>query len=51
MTKEMEVSCNFVRKHLVYTLPNQTMDMLLKVHMKTGEHTFREGCVYMFLKV
>ena len=42
----MEVSCDFIRKQLVCTLPNQMMDMLLKVHTKTGEHTFRED-VYM----
>ena len=46
MAKEMEVSCDFVGKQLVCTLPNQMMDMLLKVSMKTGEHTFRED-VYM----
>ena len=46
MVKEMEVSYDFVGKQLVCTLPNQTMDVLLKVHTKTGEHTFRED-VYM----
>ena len=46
MAKEMEVSCDFVGKQLVCMLPNQMMDMLLKVHMNTGEHTFRED-VYM----
>ena len=38
----MEVSCDFVGKQLVGMLPNQIMDMLLKVHTKTGEHTFRQ---------
>ena len=42
----MDVSCDFIEKQLVCMLPNQTMDILLKVHMKTGEHTFRED-VYM----
>ena len=42
----MDVSCDFIGKWLVCTLPNQMVDMLLKVHMKTGEHTFRED-VYM----
>ena len=46
MAKEMEVSCDFIGTQLVCTLPNQTMDVLLKVHTKTGEHTFRED-VYM----
>ena len=46
MAKEMEVSCDFIGKQLVCTLPNQIMDVLLKVRTKTGEHTFRED-VYM----
>ena len=43
MAKEMQVSCDFIGKQLVCMLPNQMMDMLLQVHTKTGEHTFREG--------
>ena len=50
MAKEMEVTCNFVRKQLVCRQPNQIMDMLLKVHMKTGEHTFREDVYTCSLK-
>ena len=46
MAKEMEVSCDFVGKQLVCMLPNQTMDVPMKVCMKTGKHTFRED-VYM----
>ena len=46
MAKEMDVSCDFIEKQLVCKLPNQTMDVLLKVCMKTGEHTFQED-VYM----
>ena len=42
----MEVSCDFIGKQLVCTLPNQMMDVPLKVLTKTGEHTFRED-VYM----
>ena len=42
MAKEMDVSCDFIEKQLVCMLPNQTMDVLLKVHTKTGEHTFQE---------
>ena len=46
MAKEMEVTCDFVRKQLICTLPNQMMDVVLKVRTKMGEHTFRED-VYM----
>ena len=46
MAKEMEVACDFVRKQLICTLPNQMMDVVLKVRTKMGEHTFRED-VYM----
>ena len=42
MAKEMEVTSDFVRKQLICTLPNQMMDVVLKVRTKTGEHTFRE---------
>ena len=50
MAKEMEVSCDFMRKWLVCTLPNQTMDVLLKVHTKTGEHTLTEDVYTCSLK-
>ena len=46
----MEVSCDFMRKQLVCMLPNQMMDMLLKVHTRTGEHTFREDVYTCSLK-
>ena len=46
MAKEMDVSCDFIEKELVCMLPNQMMDVLLKVRTKTGEHTFWED-VYM----
>ena len=42
MAKEMDVSCDFIEKWLGCMLPKQMMDMLLKVCMKTGEHTFWE---------
>ena len=48
MAKEMDVSCNFIEKQLVSMLPNQMMDVLLKVRTKTGEHTFWED-VYMHI--
>ena len=50
MAKEMDVSCDFIENWLVCTLPNQTMDILLKVHMKTGEHTFWEDVYTCTLK-
>ena len=50
MAIEMEVSFDFVRKQVVCMLPSQTMDVLLKVHMKTGEHTFREDVYTCSLK-
>ena len=46
----MDVSCDFIEKWLVCMLPNQTMDVLLKVHMKTGEHTFWEDVYTCTLK-
>ena len=42
MAKEMEVTCDFVKKQLICTLQNQMMDVVLKVRTKMGEHTFRE---------
>ena len=50
MAKEMEVSCDFIGKQLVFMLTNQMMGVLLKVHMKTGEHTFREDVYTCSLK-
>ena len=41
MTKEMNMTCDFLAKRLVWELPEQTMDVLLKVRTKTGEHTCR----------
>ena len=46
MAKEMNVSCDFLTHNLMCVLPDNTMDILLKVRMKSGEHTFRED-VYM----
>ena len=42
MAKEINVTCDFVEKQLVCELPEQMMDVLLKIRTKTGEHTFRE---------
>ena len=46
MAKEMNVMCDFLEHQLKCMLPTNMMDVLLKVRMKMGEHTFREG-VYM----
>ena len=50
MAKEMNVTCNLLTKQLVCELPEQTMDVLLKVRMKTGEYTFREDVYTCTLK-
>ena len=50
MAKEMNVSCDFVEHQLNCVLPADTMDVLLKVRMKTGEHTFREDVYTRTLK-
>ena len=50
MAKEIDVSCDFIEKWLVCKLPNQTMDVLLKIRMKTGEHVFREDVYTHSLK-
>ena len=50
MAKEMNVSCNFLTNWLVCDLPEQMMDVLLKVRTRTGEHTFREDIYTHTLK-
>ena len=50
MAKEMNVTCGFLTKQLVCELPEQTMDVLLKIRTKTGEHTFREDVYTCTLK-
>ena len=50
MAKEMNVACDFVEHQLNCVLPTNTMDVLLKVRMKTGEHTFREDVYTRTLK-
>ena len=50
MTKEMNVSCDFVKHQLNCVLPANTMDILLKVRTKSGEHTFREDVYTRILK-
>ena len=46
----MNVSCNLLMNRLVCELPEQTMDVLLKVRTRTGEHTFREDIYTHTLK-
>ena len=50
MAKEMSVSCDFIQQSLYCTLPENTMDVLLKVQTRTGEHTFREDVYTRTLK-
>ena len=50
MAKEMNVSCDFEEHQLNCMLPANTMDVLLKVRMKSGEHTFREDVYTRTLK-
>ena len=46
MAKEMNISCDFVEHQQNCVLPANTLDVLLKIRTKSGEHTFRED-VYM----
>ena len=50
MAKEMNVTCNFLMNWLVCELSWHTMDVMLKVRTKTGEHTFREDVYTHTLK-
>ena len=50
MAKEMNVACDFIQHNLTCTLPENTMDVLLKVHTRLGEHTFREDVYTRTLK-
>ena len=50
MAKEMSVSCDFLEHNLTCVLPENTMDVLLKVRTISGEHTFREEIYTRTLK-
>ena len=50
MAKEMNVTYDFNEKQLVCKLPEQMMDVLLKIRTKTGEHTFWEDVYTHTLK-
>ena len=50
MAKEMNITCDFIEKWLVCELPEQMMDVLLKIRTKTWEHMFREDVYTHTLK-
>ena len=50
MAKEMSVMCDFIQHNLQCVLPENTMDILLKVCTRSGEHTFREDVYTRTLK-
>ena len=50
MAKQMNVGCNFLENNLTCVLPEHTMDILLKVRTRSGEHTFREDVYTRTLK-
>ena len=50
MAKEMKVSCDFVEHQLNCVLLANTLDVLLKVRTKSGEHTFKEDVYTRTLK-
>ena len=50
MAKEMNITSDFIEKQLVCKLPEQRMDVLLKIRTKTGEHMFREDVYTHTLK-
>ena len=50
MAKEMSITCDFIEHSLNCVLPENTMDVLLKVRTRSGEHTFREDIYTRTLK-
>ena len=50
MAKEMSVTCDFIQHNLHCMLLENTMDILLKVYTRLGEHTFREDVYTRTLK-
>ena len=50
MAKEMSITCDFIQHNLHCVLPENTMDILLKVHTRLGEHMFREDIYTRTLK-
>ena len=50
MAKEMSITCDFIQHNLHCVLPENTMDILLKVCTRLAEHTFREHIYTRTLK-
>ena len=50
MAKEMSITCDFIQHNLQCVLPENMMDILLKVCTRSGEHTFREDIYTRNLK-
>ena len=50
MAKEMNVKYNFLENNLTCVLPEHSMDVLLKVRTRSGEHTFQEDIYTRTLK-
>ena len=50
MAKEMSVTCDFIQHNLHCMLPENTMDILLKVCTRLVEHMFREDVYTRTLK-
>ena len=46
----MNITCDFIKNQLVFKLPEQIIDVLLKIRTKTGEHTFQEDVYTCTLK-
>ena len=46
----MNMHCDFLTSSLTCTLPEHTMDVMLKVRMRLGEHMFREDVYTRTLK-
>ena len=46
----MNVRCNFLENNLTCVLPEHTMDILLKVRTRSGEHTFWQDVYTRILK-
>ena len=50
MAKEINVRCNFLENNWMCIMPEHTMDVLLKVRTRSGEHTFQEDVYTRTLK-
>ena len=46
----MKVSCDFVQNSLICQLPPHTLDVVLKVQTRSGEHTFKEDVYTRMIK-